>query len=262
MSEEHPLTKACRLAGVNRVSVCTRMNRYGQTAEQAIAHLQKPVESRRMDLTGQRFGRLLVIRFAGLSKQEQSRWECLCDCGKTTIVGIGALRGGYIQSCGCLRLERLRQKELKHGDVGSKEYKAWCSMKARCLNANNVGYKNYGGRGITVCARWMDSYENFLADMGRAPSPKHSVGRIDNKANYEPWNCRWETRGQQMRNTRRNLIVTIFGHTGPLVEVSEKIGVSYQRMFKLMKDGRSAQEAAKWLLQRNKFSRTRIEVLK
>jgi hypothetical protein len=263
LRKEHPLTKACRLAGVKRVSVCGRMRRYNETAEQAIAHLQKPVKARRMDLTGQRLGRLTVIRLAGRNKKGQSRWECLCDCGKTIIVEISHLGGGYTQSCGCLRLERIRQILVTHGDkrrdIRIKEYRAWCNMKARCLNPNNQAFKNYGGRGITVCARWLDSYENFLADMGRAPSAKHSVGRIDNKGNYEPWNCRWETRAQQTRNTRRNLIVTIFGHTGPLVEVSEKLGVSPRQMIQLMRHGRSPQEAAKTLLQQKKIPRTRSE---
>lgn len=157
---------------------------------------------RARNLTGARFGRLIVISFAGTNSRRDALWLCRCDCGIEKIVSRNHLtrRSFRTLSCGCLN----RDVCTSHG-YGSitdrrPEYEAWHAMKQRCLNPKHKSYHRYGGRGITICDRWRDSFEAFLADMGPRPSADLSIDRIDNDGNYEPSNCRWTTRQVQMSN--------------------------------------------------------------
>lgn len=152
----------------------------------------------------EKYGRLKVLKIVTSGKH--SKVECLCDCGNTKIVFLGNLKRGKTNSCGCLYKET-RGIPRSHGDakVQAREYIAWKSMKQRCYNKKNKEYENYGGRGITICDRWVKSYENFLEDMGRKPTPQHSIDRIDVNGNYEPSNCRWATPYEQRMNQRKML---------------------------------------------------------
>jgi len=141
-----------------------------------------------------KFGKLTTIEYLGKSK-----WKCLCDCGNFTEVHSQSLRTGNTKSCGCLKIE----KATKHGYVGTPIYRCYNSMKNRCYNINNPSYSDYGGRGIKVCERWKDSFNNFLVDMGERPSKDYSIDRIDNDGNYEPNNCKWSTAKEQNRNNRQ-----------------------------------------------------------
>jgi len=155
------------------------------------------------DLTGQQFGYFTVVRFCEI-KNGQARWNCRCVCGRTTVVSNSNLRAGRMVSCGCKKSELLRAKNTKHGQNGeirSPEYGSWMSMKRRCQNPNDKNFKAYGGRGIKICDRWM-AFENFLVDMGRRPSTRHTLDRVNNDGNYEPGNCRWATPSEQAKNRR------------------------------------------------------------
>jgi hypothetical protein len=151
------------------------------------------------DLTGQKFSRLTVIK--AVKCADRTRWLCQCECGNTRIVSGSDLRKGNPKSCGCWK----REQQTTHAECSrnsiSPEYYSWRQMKSRCFNPNATGYKYYGGRGIRVCERWLN-YEAFLSDMGRRPTPKHTLDRIDTDGNYEPANCRWATRAEQVRNRK------------------------------------------------------------
>lgn len=153
------------------------------------------------DLTGQQFERLYVTRRAGSNKQGQTTWHVVCECGTTKVVAGTSLLGRKAVSCGCLRREMLDRGNPTHGMSDAPEYEIWCGMVRRCTNPNNHAWPRYGGRGITVCDRWRESFETFLADVGPRPSDKHSIDRINNDGNYEPGNCRWATAREQVQNS-------------------------------------------------------------
>ena len=150
---------------------------------------------RREDLTGQVFGKLTVVSPAPSDTiNKKTRWDCTCVCGSECTIYTRQLKYGAIQSCGCDEIHM-------HGDTGSSEYYTWLNLKSRCNNPNNPEYHNYGGRGIVVSERW-NIYSNFLKDMGRKPTPEHSIDREDVDGNYEPSNCRWVNTVTQARNKR------------------------------------------------------------
>ena len=186
-------------------------------------------------LLGMTFGRLTVIDgpyyFNGSgNRSDHKHWTCRCVCGKIKYrVDHFNLVYGKSLSCGCLRDERLREKLTKHGESSpatrTAEWSIWSGMKDRCYNQNERAYGNYGGRGITVCERWLNSYPNFLFDMGRRPSDKYSLERIDVNGNYEPRNCCWATDKDQARNRRNNVFLEYRGETLCIAEWAERLGI-------------------------------------
>ena len=169
-------------------------------------------------LTGQRFGRIVVLRRVNLHCQF-SKWECRCDCGKICVIAGSALNIGRTKSCGCFRREFTRKTWTTHGEYRRPEYRIWAAMIERTENPRSTYWEDYGGRGIKVCKEWRDSYPKFLADVGRRPSPKHSIDRFpDNDGNYEPGNVRWATPIEQGSNKRNNRLITLNGVTHTVAE--------------------------------------------
>lgn len=180
-----------------------------------------------VDLTGQRFGRLTVFSRAA-SRNGGTYWNVKCDCGNTIIARSDHLRRNLIRSCKCLAAEESSERNTIHGFArpGARicEHWIWTNMIERCADAGN---KNYCGRGIIVCERWVNSFEKFLSDMGNRPSPQHSLERRDNDGNYEPTNVYWATAKDQARNTRRTVLVDVAGERLCLKDATEKLGLPY-----------------------------------
>lgn len=190
------------------------------------------------DLTGQRFGRLYVISKAEPTiignRYERCVWLCKCDCGNTKIVRTDHLLGEKIVSCGCYN----KEIRTKHGLSNSKLYKVWSGMRQRCENHKTPCFKNYGGRGIKVCEEWSESFEIFYEwAMNNGYKEGLTLDRVDVNGNYEPNNCKWATRKEQSRNTRKTIYATVNNITKDLNTWADELGVSretlYRRVHKL-----------------------------
>ncbi|MBQ5655948.1 MAG: hypothetical protein IIV14_00755 [Bacteroidaceae bacterium] len=198
----------------------------------------------RIDLTGQRFGRLVVIEYAGSNNHKRAAWRCLCDCGNQKIVDSGNLRSGNSQSCGCLHNELLSERYTTHGETGSRLYWIWHGMKARCLNAKDKRYGDYGGRGIKVCDEWL-SYEGFRDwAMANGYADNLTIDRLEVNGNYEPSNCRWATDVQQSNNKRNNRRITFNGKTQTIKQWADELGVKYNTLyFRIARSGWDVEKA-------------------
>lgn len=193
---------------------------------------------RLLDLTGQRFGKLTVIEFAGHAPNRKTLWKCKCDCGNETLVKTNALRSGDTKSCGCLISAASGDAHRKHGMSESRLYRTWKSMKARCFNERVLCYPHYGGRGITVCEEWRNGFEAFR-DWALANGYRDdlTIDRIDVNGNYCPENCRWETAKRQSENRTSNRLISFGGETYPVSVWSEKLGVSADLLYSRKRKG-------------------------
>lgn len=190
------------------------------------------------DLTGNRYGRLLVIKRAPNRKSGKIKvvcWECICECGNIKIVAAKHISKGSTRSCGCLSAECLPPRMITHGMTNTRTYTSHEGMMARCYKRNDVGYFRYGGRGIKVCDRWHD-FESFIADMGERPD-NTSLDRIDNNKNYEPGNCRWATSEQQMNNTRANVRITFSGKSLTVAQWARELGINERTLRSRVRKG-------------------------
>ena len=165
---------------------------------------------------------------------------CKCDCGKTKTFQLSSVLNKSIKSCGChsskTASKRMKILNTKHGLYNTLEYNTWQSIKKRCLNVNHKYYKYYGGRGITICESWKNSFENFLNDMGIKPSKEYSIDRIDNNKGYDKENCRWTTNKIQSRNVRTNVIYSFKNEKRCISEWSEILKMTRYKTIKYLNE--------------------------
>lgn len=196
------------------------------------------------DLTGQKFGRLTVIKHIGSDKQHQALWECVCDCGNNHIAtGHGLLRGG-VKSCGCLKNELSSERLKKHGASKTRIYRIWGAMKQRCYNRNHSHYDNYGRRGISVCDEWKADFEAFYQwAIASGYKGNLTIDRIDNNGNYEPSNCRWISEFEQQQNRTNTHIVNYNGQKFTLSQLAREYKIKPNVLERRIKSGWDIEKA-------------------
>lgn len=195
-----------------------------------------------INLKGKKFGEWTVIQLAD-QHNGAFLWECQCSCGQKSLVSMSNLRGKISTKCIKCGREKASEKITTHGRTKTTEYKIWSGMKTRCYNKNNQAYKNYGGRGITICDKWRKSFQAFYDYIGKRPSNKHTIDRINNDRNYEPGNVRWATRHEQANNKRPSKLNKLTGEEAKYIlneyskekksalELAKKFNVCYQTIY-------------------------------
>lgn len=209
-------------------------------------HLKDP---RFIDRTGHKSGGLTVLGFGGQTKVGQSLWYCRCDCLKITLVHGSALTKSHTSSCGCLQIEKTKERSTTHGHSKyghcTSEYNAWAGMMARTQNPKNPAYHNYGGRGISVCNRWKDSFARFLEDMGERPKGKTLDRYPDKNGDYCPENCRCSNWFEQANNRRGNRLITYAGKTQNVGQWAYELGMNRGTISKRLNSGWATEKALK-----------------
>lgn len=215
-----------------------------------------------IDISNQTFGKLRAIEPTECDSSRRMKWRCECACGKICFVASSHLKRGQSKSCGCDRDANFHART--HQLSGSSEYRIWYQMHSRCKRTNDVGYENYGGRGIAVCERW-SSFINFYEDMGPRPSRQHSIDRIDNNAGYSPSNCRWAEREVQHRNKRNNRFLSLDGETYCVADWAKKKGLRFNTITRRLSRGwptRAVIEAPKSMSKKQAMKRWPQEIFK
>jgi len=183
--------------------------------------------SKFVDLTNQRFGRLTVISRAENAKRLQTQWNCMCDCGKETIIRAANLKNGTTKSCGCLQVDINKKLRTTHGKTNSDLYKVWQAMKGRTERQSDKAYKNYGGRGIFVCDEWKNDFQSFYNWATQNGYKKGlTIDRINNNDGYSPDNCRWTTSKEQNNNRRDNKYLKYDNKTMTVAEWAGALGIN------------------------------------
>jgi hypothetical protein len=202
-----------------------------------------------IDLTGRRFGKLLVVQKGGVNDSHSVLWKCKCDCGNDKTASSIVLLQGYTKSCGCLRKETTNPGNKTHGfskknGKRSKLYRVWANMKDRCFNTNSCNYSNYGARSISMDNDWVNSYETFHNwAMITGYMEGLSIDRIDNDGNYEPYNCKWSTIKEQSMNRRTNHVVEYENSKYTIGELSEKFNINLSTLSSRINRGYSVEQA-------------------
>jgi len=186
---------------------------------------------KRIDITGQKFNRLTAIEYMGLNKNRLSTWLFRCDCGNEKVIVTQNVKSGLVKSCGCYSKECNSKRFTTHGKTNTKEYHTYYKIKDRCYNKSCKEYRLYGQRGIVMCDRWLESFENFFKDMGYAPTSDHSIDRIDVDGIYEPTNCKWSTKQEQNRNKRNTIYITYNNEMHDLKTWCEILNKDYNRTY-------------------------------
>lgn len=190
---------------------------------------------KKINITNQRFGNLTVLRQSA-NMNKKTAWECLCDCGNVVTVTTSNLTCNRIKSCGCMKKELLIKRNSTHNQRNTHLYEVWKSIKQRCKNPQSYAYKNYGGRGITICKEWNNDFKAFsdwsyangyTTENRTSEKTKLTIDRINNDGNYEPSNCRWVTRSHQCKNKRNNKVILYHGKSLCLVDWCKELNLHY-----------------------------------
>ena len=183
-----------------------------------------------VDYSGQKFGRLTVLSRAE-NKNGRTMFNCVCECGNKKAIWIESLKNGSTKSCGCLSREIVAAKNYRHGQRNTRLYRIWLTMKSRCYLPSQVGYKYYGGQGVTVCDEWKNDFMSFHDwAMNNGYEETLTIDRIDPYGNYEPSNCRWSTVKEQCNNRSSNINITIGNATKSLMSWCEIFNVDYKKV--------------------------------
>lgn len=218
--------------------------------------------SKKIDLVGRAFGRLKVIEGAGRNKHQQTLWKCICECGNERVLTYGKLAYGHTSSCGCLLRDKGRVQFTTHGLSKTDEFKIWCGIKSRVYNPNVDSYSRYGGRGIAMCQRWLDSFENFLEDMGKRPSKRHSIDRFpDEDGDYGPENCRWALPKPQAERRSTSRWFEYKGERKVLSDWLKQFGVTYVGVSANLAKGISFEETIERLVNKVKGGLSKAQVM-
>lgn len=181
-----------------------------------------------IDLTGKHFDRLLVLERADSSEGKRVMYLCECDCGNKIVTRAESLRSGHTQSCGCKHKDIVSALSTKHGHANTRLYIIWGSMIQRCCNPKHKAYKNYGGRGIKPCKKWLENFETFYQwAISNGYSDNLQLDRMDNNIGYQPSNCRFITAKENNRNRRCTKMVTYHGEVKPLAEFCDIMNINY-----------------------------------
>ena len=199
-----------------------------------------------IDRTGQKYGKLTVLKFSGF-KDKYSMWECLCECGNKTIVRGCNLGSGHTQSCGCMFRVKSLEVNTTHNCTKTRLYKIWSGMKGRCYNPNDISYQNYGGRGVRICDEWMEfvNFRDWAISTGFsevAPREQFSIDRIDVNGDYSPENCRWVTLAEQRNNKQNTVYIDYGGEKLTAKEWSVKRNIPYKKIMDRLYKGFSAEK--------------------
>ena len=197
-----------------------------------------------VDMAGERYGRLTVLRYAGRASNGQSRWLCRCDCGRETTVARSNLRSGKQVSCGCKRREQAGTINYSHGGSNTRLYSIWANMITRTTNPKGTAYNRYGGRGITMCQEWRDSFEAFRDwSLANGYTDDLTIDRIDNDSGYKPDNCRWTTWHKQFNHRTGTRLITYGGETLSISQWAERLNLSKTMLYQRFAAGWSAERA-------------------
>lgn len=195
--------------------------------------------NRLIDIVGNKYAHLFVIGLAPNSRTGKPRWLCKCDCGSIKSYYGSNLKSGKTNTCST---KCIFSPNRKHGMSKTPEFRSWASMMGRCYRIGTNQYHNYGGRGIKVCGRWLE-FVNFFEDMGRKPTIKHQIDRIDSNKNYEPTNCKWSTVKEQSNNRRTNKIVVYRGESLTVAQWADKLGFKYSTLKERLSRGWDVERA-------------------
>ena len=195
------------------------------------------------NIAGKKFNKLTAISFDSVSNSGNHKWLFSCECGNKKVILKSHAKSGHTKSCGCYNSDLTIKRNTKHNNckrIGrSKAYSTWSSIKKRCYNFNQSNYERYGARGIKVCDKWVESFENFLEDMGEPPTAEHSIDRINNNGDYEPSNCKWSSVEEQANNKRNSIIITFNNKKQTLAQWCRELNLNYKSTYKKVRNNKS-----------------------